>query len=260
MPERLVRSYRYARGASRLGAYALYWDSGAEPAGWHRLLLPARPLGGLRALPPAQRHCGGDLLRLRPSSRRVSPALLERPVALWERQFTRLVAAAALLGLRAVFDAMVPSSHAFGSLGEIRAITHADLDLKIISVVIFLVCLAMVVRYGDALKEDSDSFVLVCSWSSQPTSWRCSVAHCHATRPRHGGEEDFFDRACQARRNFDGQPVQHQERPHPRMRFSTLEALCQVLNCKPGDLIDYLTPEENAAERTIGEIRERNNE
>ena len=42
------------------------------------------------------------------------------------------------------------------------------------------------------------------------------------------------------------------------MRFSTLEALCQVLNCKPGDIIDYMTPEEEQAERTLGEIRERN--
>ncbi len=42
------------------------------------------------------------------------------------------------------------------------------------------------------------------------------------------------------------------------VRFSTLEALCQVLNCKPGDLIDYLTPEEDAAEHELGEIREWN--
>ena len=44
------------------------------------------------------------------------------------------------------------------------------------------------------------------------------------------------------------------------MRFSTLEALCQVLRCKPGDIIDYMTPEEEQAERTLGEIRERNYE
>ena len=42
------------------------------------------------------------------------------------------------------------------------------------------------------------------------------------------------------------------------VRFSTLEALCQVLNCKPGDLVDYLSPEEAAAEQSLGEIRERN--
>lgn len=42
------------------------------------------------------------------------------------------------------------------------------------------------------------------------------------------------------------------------VRFSTLEALCQVLDCKPGDLIDYVTPEEAERERSIGRIRERN--
>ena len=42
------------------------------------------------------------------------------------------------------------------------------------------------------------------------------------------------------------------------MRFSTLEALCQVLNCRPGDLIDYMTPEEEAEALKLGEIRERN--
>ncbi len=42
------------------------------------------------------------------------------------------------------------------------------------------------------------------------------------------------------------------------IRFSTLEALCQVLDCKPGDLIDYVTPEEAERERSIGRIRERN--
>lgn len=44
------------------------------------------------------------------------------------------------------------------------------------------------------------------------------------------------------------------------VRFSTLEAMCQVLNCKPGDLIDYVTPEEEQAERALGQISERNYE
>ncbi len=37
------------------------------------------------------------------------------------------------------------------------------------------------------------------------------------------------------------------------MRFSQLEALCQVLRCKPGDIIDYVTPEDYARERELGE-------
>lgn len=42
------------------------------------------------------------------------------------------------------------------------------------------------------------------------------------------------------------------------VRFAMLEALCQVLNCRPGDIIDYVSPEEAARERELGEIRERN--
>lgn len=42
------------------------------------------------------------------------------------------------------------------------------------------------------------------------------------------------------------------------IRFSTLEALCQVLRCKPGDIIDYVSPEERASETALGDIVERN--
>ena len=42
------------------------------------------------------------------------------------------------------------------------------------------------------------------------------------------------------------------------IRFSTLEALCQVLRCKPGDLIDYVSPEEQERETELGDIVERN--
>lgn len=36
------------------------------------------------------------------------------------------------------------------------------------------------------------------------------------------------------------------------LRFSTLESLCQVLRCKPGDLIDFVTEEEAEEERRLG--------
>ena len=29
------------------------------------------------------------------------------------------------------------------------------------------------------------------------------------------------------------------------IRFSTLEAICEVLDCQPGDLLEYERPEEN---------------
>ena len=38
------------------------------------------------------------------------------------------------------------------------------------------------------------------------------------------------------------------------MRFSTLEAMCEVLECKPGDLVDYLTDEEYEEEKMQKEL------
>jgi putative transcriptional regulator len=41
------------------------------------------------------------------------------------------------------------------------------------------------------------------------------------------------------------------------VRFSTLEAMCEVLKCKPGDLIDYVTQEEYDQQRELGSTRKR---
>lgn len=38
------------------------------------------------------------------------------------------------------------------------------------------------------------------------------------------------------------------------IRFSTLESLCQILRCKPGDLLDYVTEEEMEEERRLGHL------
>ena len=41
------------------------------------------------------------------------------------------------------------------------------------------------------------------------------------------------------------------------VRFSTLEAMCEVLKCKPGDLIDYVTQEEYDQQRELGSTHKR---
>ena len=41
------------------------------------------------------------------------------------------------------------------------------------------------------------------------------------------------------------------------VRFSTIEAMCEVLKCKPGDLIDYVTQEEYDQQRELGSTRKR---
>ncbi|MGN0054874.1 MAG: helix-turn-helix domain-containing protein [Atopobiaceae bacterium] len=40
------------------------------------------------------------------------------------------------------------------------------------------------------------------------------------------------------------------------IRFTTLEALCQALRCKPGDLIDYLSEEESEKSMELGDVTE----
>lgn len=77
-------------------------------------------------------------------------------------QYCRLLIAAALLVAKTVLDSIVPPFGPVSVDGIPSTITFdsgAGLDLKVVVMVVFLVCLAMVVRYGDALKEDSDAFV-----------------------------------------------------------------------------------------------------
>ena len=76
-------------------------------------------------------------------------------------QSARLLAAAGLLVGRVLLEATIKLSFDLGSLAAppIPCILETELDLKLVAIVIFLGCLAMVVRYGNALKEDSDSFV-----------------------------------------------------------------------------------------------------
>lgn len=79
-----------------------------------------------------------------------------------KRQSLRLLFAGLLFSLRMFIDCStheqpyelpVTTSTSF----ELILTTTAGPDLKVIVMIVFLICLAMVVRYGDALKEDSDS-------------------------------------------------------------------------------------------------------
>ena len=74
------------------------------------------------------------------------------------RQSLRLLAAAGLYLARVGIDAIMPALASVELAEGALAITQQPgIDLKTVAVVVFLGCLAMVMRYGDALKEDSDS-------------------------------------------------------------------------------------------------------
>lgn len=158
MTERLDHDYLLARRASRLGAAALYGIAGLSLVIGLEFCRRFLPAGGAGGNPLVRLACAGAFAIpvvplaefLRHFERDRSP--------FGDRQFSRLVTAALLMGVRAVLGAMAPVSR--NAASELAGVlTQADLYLKIISVVIFLVCLAMVVRYGDALKEDSDSIL-----------------------------------------------------------------------------------------------------
>lgn len=77
-------------------------------------------------------------------------------------QSLRLVAASAALAMRALMDVAAGTFPPVTIAEEpltIALVPQSGIDLKVIVTVVFLACLAMVVRYGDALKEDSDAFV-----------------------------------------------------------------------------------------------------
>ncbi|MCR8908077.1 MULTISPECIES: hypothetical protein [Atopobiaceae] len=72
-------------------------------------------------------------------------------------QSTRLVMTSVLLLGHLLLELVVAGTAPAGALESLAL--DVDLDLKGAVLMVFLVCLAMVVRYGNALKEDSDAFV-----------------------------------------------------------------------------------------------------
>lgn len=70
------------------------------------------------------------------------------------RQSFRLAGAGALFLMRMTLDALIPPAVANGTPGLTE---HPEVNLQIVTIIVFLGCLAMVMRYGEALKEDSDS-------------------------------------------------------------------------------------------------------
>lgn len=161
MPERLTRDYRHAKMVTRVGALALHlitilsvciclviaaliFDDEGFGHTPHCLILSLIGMGVFAiatfCLAEFLRHFGLD----------------QSPFG--KEQSARLLVAAVLLAIKTVVDMALPTLSQDPSPSA-DLVFRADIDLKVVAVVVFLVCLAMVVRYGDALKEDSDAFV-----------------------------------------------------------------------------------------------------
>ncbi len=162
MPERLAAEYAKARQASRLGSILLYLI-GFICASVFVLYLSALylseiplvwwliPLGSLVSF------LASDLFLaefLRHFGRGSMP--------FGKGQYKRLLFSALFLAFRLCLDGLSPiflNTVSLESVHQFSFVPQDGVDPKLILMVVFLVCLAMVVRYGDALKEDSDAFV-----------------------------------------------------------------------------------------------------
>lgn len=165
MPDKIIAEYKKARSISKLGSRIMYvlattctliavisygaiFESGAAGiSNWQIVSL----LGSLTTIVSISQVASF----LSHFSKGINPFS--------KTQSNRLILAGAAILLRLAFDSIsqVPSFsiEVGGANSFVQVTSQPGPDLKVVVMVVFLVCLAMVVRYGDALKEDSDAFV-----------------------------------------------------------------------------------------------------
>ncbi|WP_167929991.1 hypothetical protein [Olsenella sp. SW781] len=165
MPEPLKTEYLRAKRAARAGSIVMY-----ALAGFEGIVLAVYLTSLIQVESPLQSLSWWLISILGICSSAAATLLLARffsqfsrgKTPFGRRQFNRLLFAAMCLVIRGIADCR-PSSALYQSTlpdgSSISLAPAATLDLKVVVMVVFLVCLAMVVRYGDALKEDSDAFV-----------------------------------------------------------------------------------------------------
>lgn len=76
-------------------------------------------------------------------------------------QSARLFVSGVALALRTILGALNPVSPYETNVAGLGATvtSQADVDLKVVAMIVFLISLSVIVRYGDALKQDSDSIL-----------------------------------------------------------------------------------------------------
>ena len=165
MPESLIREYRRAKLASLAGAICMYLFSCIS------LLITAAFV--IAIFTNVQLDAGNLTYCICVVaglfSATLSTVLLgsffrhfsKDPSPFGKHQSCRLLAASLLLMLRTLLDTFAKSPEYMIPLRavdpDIFVASGPGPDLKVVVMVVFLICLAMVIRYGNALKEDSDS-------------------------------------------------------------------------------------------------------
>lgn len=163
MPEKIIRTFRSATRVSGIGAAILYGLAACC------LCIACVYLFSFVNMGTDYHAVGWWLTALASTlSITLATALLARFLQLFcrsrspfcARQSHRLLMAAGLFCLHSFLNSIVPPFDSMPvAFAGITLVPQSGLDLKVVVMVVFLVCLAMVVRYGDALKEDSDAFV-----------------------------------------------------------------------------------------------------
>lgn len=165
MPEDLSREYQRARRASLAGASCMYLLTALVLINLGVIVFALLGTSSLDELPPLQQAVAPVGIALVAAAVSLLGEFLRHfgrdSSPFGRRQSRRLLAAGLLLVVKALLDTafeppLVRDAVAMGP-ARIFVTTQPGLDLKTVVMVVFLICLAMVVRYGDALKEDSDS-------------------------------------------------------------------------------------------------------
>lgn len=76
-------------------------------------------------------------------------------------QSLRLLVAGLALAVQTATNILFPSGAFQENVRElgVTVTSQSDIDLKVIAMIVFLIALSLVIRYGDALKQDSDSIL-----------------------------------------------------------------------------------------------------
>lgn len=167
MPERIVKEFRRAKIVARIGSIAMFVILVLEVIICSAFIIVAPATVGVEE----SQIAGWAVSVIGSLSTCVATFLLALFLSEFSHenspfgsaQFRKLMLAGVILVIRAILDSFTalftPTTYEFANSPAITFMPTATLDLKVVVMVVFLVCLAMVVRYGDALKEDSDAFV-----------------------------------------------------------------------------------------------------
>ena len=165
MPESLIREYRCAKRASLVGATCMYIFSCASLFITITFIVTFLSDGCTdeNSL-PYRIFVIASLLFTTFSTTLLGSFFrhfCKDPSPFGRHQSLRLLMAGLLFALRTALDAFTASPAYKTSVSDssthVFVVAGPGPDLKVVVMVVFLICLAMVIRYGNALKEDSDS-------------------------------------------------------------------------------------------------------